>query len=148
MSLAVKDFPDHHDAELVLKLYDLRREQVMRDSRAAVFQQLHPKSAQELIDAVKTGGPLNPAFRQVSTYWEMAYGMIKHGVLHADFMLECNGGEGIAVFARVAPFLDEYRRALGAHRLVNTEWVVKNTDAGRRTFELYSAQVAKTLGTK
>ena len=147
MSLAVKDFPDHHDAELVLKLYDLRREQVMRDSRAAVFQQLHPKSAQELIDAVKTGGPLNTAFRQVSTYWEMAYGMVRHGVLHADFMLDSNG-EGLFLYARVAPFLEEYRRATSARAFRNAEWVATQTDMGRQVAAHFTERVQKALASK
>ena len=43
----IKDFPDHHDAELVMKLYDLRREAIMREARSAVNGKYWPKNAEE-----------------------------------------------------------------------------------------------------
>lgn len=149
MPLALKDFPDHHDAELVLKLYELRREAVMRESRSAINRNFWPRTIDDVMAVTKTDHPLNAPFRQVTTYWEMAYGMIRHGVLHADFMLECNGAEGMFVFARMQPFIAEYRVRHGSpHALVNTEWVATNTEAGRRFFELFRQRVEKTLAAK
>ena len=141
-----KDFPDHHDAELVLKLYELRREAVMREARAAIFRELLPRSADELLAAVQPTSPLAPSFRQVLTYWEMAYGMIRHGVLHADFMLDCNGNEGIFFFARVAPYVAAYREAQkNPYAFQHTEWVATQTEAGQRWFALYRGRVERQL---
>ena len=146
-SMVVKDFPDHHDAEIVLKLYELRREATMRESRAAVARLL-PRTFEELNDAIKADAPMNAAWRQVGTYWEMAYGMIRHGVLHADFMLECNGAEGLFVFARVSPFVEQLRATYGPHTLFNTEWVAKNTEAGQRYSALFRGRVERMLAAK
>jgi hypothetical protein len=63
-----REFPDHHDAELVLKLYELRREAVMRQSRDALNAQFHPKTFDEFAAVTKSDHPLNPAYRQVGTY--------------------------------------------------------------------------------
>ena len=52
---------------------------------------------------------LNRAFRQVGTFWEMAYGMVKHGIVHAGYFLESNG-EGFFLFAKIQPYLEDYRR--------------------------------------
>ena len=52
--------------------------------------------------------PLNAAYRQVGSYWEMVYSMARYGVVHPDFLLE-SAGEGIFLFARVQPFLTQLR---------------------------------------
>jgi hypothetical protein len=141
-STALKEYPDHHDAELVMKLYELRREPVMRESRKALFRGLLPRSADEMLAITRGDHPLNEAYRQVTTYWEMVYGMVKHGVLHAEFMLESNG-EGLALLARVHPFLAELRATAGPRSFVNAEWVATNTDTGRGMFAATSARVEK-----
>ena len=143
-----KDFPDHHDAELVLKLYELRRETVMRESRSTIIRQFWPRTFDDVLVVTKQDSPLHAPFRQVTTYWEMAYGMIKHGVLHPDFMLECNGAEGLFVFARIAPFVEQYRALQGPHVFMHTEWVAKHTEAGKRYFELFRGRVEKALAAK
>ena len=86
--------------------------------------------------------PLNASWRQVGTYWEMVYGMVRHGIVHPDYFLETNG-EGLFLFAKVSPFLDEIRRDVSPRSFANTEWVAKETETGRRMFELISARVKK-----
>jgi len=140
-SIALKEAPDHHDAELVMKLYDLRREPVMRESRAQINRDFWPKSADDVLAVVKSDHPLNAALRQTSTYWEMAYGMVKHGILHAEYMLESNG-EGLLLFARMEPYLAEYRKARGPSAFANAEWVTTHTDVGRQILEMFRARVA------
>ena len=138
------DKPDHHDAELLLRVYELRREPVMRESRAAIIQKFWPKTFAEVQAVLKGDHPLNAAYRQVNTYWEMVYGMVKHGVVHADYFLESNG-EGMLVFAKLAPFLEDLRREHSPLAFQNAEWVAKNTAVGRRAFEMMAARVRKTL---
>ena len=140
-AIALKEAPDHHDADLVMKLYDLRREPVMRESRAHVNRDFWPKSADDVLALIKSDHPLNAAFRQTSTYWEMAYGMVKHGILHADYMLETNG-EGLLLYARVEPYLVEYRTARGPSAFANAEWVTTHTDAGRALLAQFRARIA------
>src|SRR5689334_3201825 len=87
----LKEAPDHHDADLVLKIYDLRREAVMRESRSAINAKYWPRSAEEAIAVTVSDHPLNTAFRQTAGYWEMVYGMARHGIVHPDFLVENNG---------------------------------------------------------
>jgi hypothetical protein len=142
-----REKPDHHDAELVFRAYDLRRESVMRESRNAINQKFWPKTYADVQAVLKGDHPLNAAYRQTTTYWEMVYGLVKHGIVNADYFLETNG-EGLFLFARVAPFLEDIRRDASPAAFQNAEWVSKETEIGRRYFAMFSARVKKVLETK
>jgi hypothetical protein len=134
--------PDHHDAELVLKCYDLRREVTMRESRSAVAKYF-PSSYEDLMAIVMNPEhPLNAAFRQVGSYWEMVYGMVKHGVVHPDFFMESNI-EGLFLYAKIEPFLEQIRKDLNPMAFQNAEWVVKNTNTGKMAIERLKEYVKK-----
>jgi hypothetical protein len=140
----LKEAPDHHDAELVLKLYDLRREAVMRESRNAINSKFWPRNADEALAVTANDHPLNAAFRQTSGYWEMVYGMARHGIIHPDFLVE-NNGEGLFLFARVEPYLDQFRRAGSPRAFRNAEWVVANCGTGKSLMDGYRARVKRIL---
>jgi hypothetical protein len=140
-----KDYPDHHDAELVLRLYELRREPVMRESRNALNSKFIPKTFEEFAAVTKSDHPLNAAYRQVGTYWEMAYGLIKHGVLHAELAMESNG-EGMLHFAKGQPWLARIRTEISPRAFVNAEWVATETDAGKRVFAMFEERMKKARG--
>lgn len=131
--MLTKEYPDHHDASLIMQLYDLRREALMRESRAAVTR-FRPASVEEAVAIVKQEHPQNAALRQVVSYWEMVYGMMKWGVLHADFALESNG-EGLVLFAKIEPYLAEMRALNTGVQFVNTEWVATQTEVGKKLME-------------
>jgi len=142
-----KEHPDHHDAELAFRAYDLRRETVMRESRAAINRDFWPKSYADVVAVTKADHPLNAAWRQTNTYWEMVYGLVKHGIVNADYFME-SSGEGMFLFARVAPFLEDIRRDVSPVAFQNAEWVAKNTAAGQRIFAMFTVRVQKMLETK
>jgi hypothetical protein len=142
-----KETPDHHDAELAFRAYELRRESVMRESRNAINRDFWPKSYADVVAVTKADHPLNAAWRQTTTYWEMVYGIVKHGIVNADYFLE-SSGEGMFLFVRVAPFLEELRREVSPVAFQNAEWVAKNTSVGQRMFAMFSARVQKALATK
>jgi len=147
-SKLTKDYPDHEDANLVLRCYELRQEPVLRESRAAIIGVFQPKSLEELLDLTKPGAPLNAPFRQVGTYWEMVYNFVRQGVVHAEFFLESNNGEGIYLLAKVHPFLAAYRERANPRAFLNAEWVSKNTTIGRELFARYQARVKAALEAK
>lgn len=137
-----KKAPDHHDADLVLKLYDLRREPVMRESRDGLLRDFWPKSEADAVAVLDPQHPLNRAFRQVSTYWEMAYGMARHGIVHVDYLLE-NSGEGMFLFARVEPYLAALREKGNPRAFTNAEWISKSGDLADSVMARFRKVVAQ-----
>ncbi len=143
--MPLKDYPDHYDAELALKLYDLRRESVMRESRAAINATFLPTSWEDVLAVTKPDHPLNAPFRQCATYWEMVYSMARHGVMHAEFMME-SSGEGLLLFSRIEPWLEQYRAHVGnplAFR--NAEWISKESELGRTVAERFRKRMQAHL---
>jgi hypothetical protein len=143
----LKDAPDHLDADLILKLYDLRREAVMREARDLLTRDFWPKSAKEAVAVLAHEHPLNRAYRQVSTYWEMVYRMARHGIIHGDFLVE-NNAEGLLLYAKVEPYLAEIRAASSARSFQSAEWVATEVPMGRTIAEHMRARIKKTLSGK
>jgi hypothetical protein len=137
-----KDTPDHHDAELVLRLYEQRREMVMRESRDTINSQFWPRSFDDVLALTKRDHHLNRPFRQVASYWEMVYGMVRHGIVNAEYFLESNS-EGFFLFAKILPYLEAYRREVNALAFRNAEWAALKCPAGREMFEGIQARVKK-----
>lgn len=135
----MKERPDHHDAELVLRLYDLRREPVMREARTKIGQFL-PRTWEELVAVMQPTHPMNAAWRQTSSYWEAAYGMARHGIVNPDYLAE-NTVEGLFLFAKVQPFLDRMRREVSPLAFQNAEWLLQSSATARQRFELVQARV-------
>src|ERR1043166_6139637 len=107
----------------------------MRESRAAIQQKFWPKSEGDVMVVTRSDHPLNAAFRQVATYWEMVYGMVRHGIVHPAYFLDSNG-EGLFLFAKVEPYLEAYRRDYSPRGFRNAEWVVKECTDGRALYEV------------
>lgn len=139
--------PTHHDAELVLRLYDLRREAVMRENRARLLRELWPRRVEDMVDVIKTEHPLNVAYRQVTTYWEMAYALCRHGTLHPELLLD-SSAEGMFLYARIEPYVAQVRAAGNPRQLKSTEWIATQTDVGRAVMEFQRARVKKLLEAK
>ena len=135
--------PDHRDAELVLRLYDLRREPVMRASRTAIVKFL-PRSYDDVAALLKPDHPDNAAWRQVSSYFEMAYSFARNGIVPADFLAE-NAGEGLLLFAKIAPYLEQLRADTAPTALRNAEWLVEHSEYAANRVEVFKARIAKQL---
>ncbi len=137
-----KTTPDHHDAELLIQVYDLRRETVLRESRRAIQRDFWPKGIEDLQAVLKAEHPLNAAYRQVGTYWEMVYSFVRHGIVQPAFWLE-NNSEGLFLFAKVEPFLGELRQLSAPYVFRNAEWVARECPDGRPLYERIQTRVAK-----
>jgi hypothetical protein len=134
--------PDHHDAELMLKVYDLRRETILREARTAINGEFWPTSHEDVLAITKLDHPLNAFWRQAGTYWEMVYAIARHGIVHPEYWVEGNG-EGLLLFAKVFPWLAELRRDVNPTMFRHAEWVATHTTEGRRVFEMFRARVEK-----
>ena len=142
-----KKTPTHEDAKLILKLYDLRREAVMRESRNALNGKFWPQTYEELLAITKFDHPLNAAFRQTSSYWEMVYGIARHGIVPAGYLVE-NNGEGLFLYAKVQPFLERFRKEQSSPRAFgNAEWIATQCPEGKEIFAMIQARVAKMAET-
>jgi hypothetical protein len=142
----MKEVPDHHDAELVLRLYELRREAVMRESRAKMMQWM-PRAWEEFLATTQFDHPMNAAFRQTSSYWEMAYGMAKHHIVNPDYLME-NTTEGLFLYARVLPFLERFRKETAPTAFRNAEWITTNCATGKQRLEMVQGRIRKMLETR
>ena len=96
----------HEDAKLILKLYELRREEVMRKARDWFLSQFNPGSVQDITNAVMSEN--SAYYRMVTTYWDMAASFVNHGALDEQMFIDANG-ECLVVFAKIEPFLAEIR---------------------------------------
>lgn len=94
-------------AELIMKLYDLRREEVMREARTWFFT-FNPESIEDIRRTAF--GEHSAYFRMVTTYWDMACSFVNHGAIDAEMFNDANG-EQVLVFSRLQPFLEEIRAA-------------------------------------
>ena len=109
------------DADLILKLYDLRREPTMREARTWFFT-FNPQTPNDFMDVLL--GDKSGYYRMVVSYWDMAASLVNHGAIDADMFNDANG-EHIFVFAKIEPFLPALREMGNPDFLVHLERVIK-----------------------
>lgn len=133
--------PNHHDAELILKLYDLRREPVMREARA-YFGSL-PPTEQSFMSVVANPGSKESSYvRQVIGYWEMAAALVNHGALNEALAFDTLQ-EMYFVYAKVRPFLAMMREKTNSPDfLINMEKFAEGTEESRARVARVQARVA------
>lgn len=122
------------DAEIILKLYELRREEVMRKARAWVIGDFWPATAEDYFAvASNPADPHNAFVRQVISYWEMAAAMVLHGAISPELFVDCNA-EGFLLLAKFSPILDAVRERTPMF-LMKTSELVKRVPAAAARFE-------------
>lgn len=103
------------EAQLLLHLYDLRREAEMRKARDWWMWQFTPRTAEDFLKvAYAAGTQENNWMRQLASYWGLAASFVLQGVLSEElFLRPAFSGEMFFVLAKVHPFLPELREKLG-----------------------------------
>jgi hypothetical protein len=137
--------PTAADAQLVLQLYDLRREAEIRKARNWWLVDFWPNTPDEFLKVASAMGTQENAwFRQVAGYWDMASALVIHGTIHPDIFLEGGvSGEMFFIFAKIQPMLKELRQKMQSPGLFrNVENVIMSTKAGRERLKLVSGRVA------
>ena len=137
--------PTPSDAELILKLYDLRREPEMRKARSWWFADFWPESADDLMSlALNPKLQENHWMRQVLGYWDMAAMLVVHGTLNEAMFLELSfSGEMFTVFAKIRPFLKDMREKMQNQGfLANVEKVITRSKLGRDRLQFFENRVA------
>jgi hypothetical protein len=135
--------PDHHDAEILLRLYELRREPEMRKARDWCTLEFRPSSVQDVLNILREAGKTdhNRWFRQFVSYYEMVGSLVHRGILDRD-LLEDSVAEYVGFYAMLKPHLKAIREAMGyPGYMKNIERLVEESQRGRE----YLATVEKWL---
>jgi len=116
------------EAGLILKLYELRREDTMRKARDWYFRDFNPKSIADFTEAMF--GEHSGHLRMVVSYWDMAAALVNDGAICLDLFTNTNG-EHIGVFSKIEPLLGEIRSAYAPQFAINLEKLIDATPDGR-----------------
>jgi len=134
------------DGQLLLQLYDLRREAEMRKARNWWLGEFWPQSVDDFMKVVNAFGTQENAWsRQVSGYWDMAASLVLLGALHEElFLQQGSSGEMFFLFAKIRPFLKELREKMNNPDLwSNIEQVATGSKLARKRLERVSANVER-----
>jgi hypothetical protein len=102
----------YDDAKLILQLYEMRREERLRDARKWFVANFYCRSLEEMTALCPPGSEANASSRMVSSYWEMVASFITSGVLNEKLFFQ-SGMELLLTWIRVKPLLAEIRVAFG-----------------------------------
>lgn len=139
------------DALVIIKLYEIRSEALMREARAWFFSEFAPQSGKDIVALMLSGQKQSAYYRMVTSHWEVAASLVNNGGIDEKLFLEANS-EHLVVFAKVQPFIAEVREAIGepdylAHlerlvmRVPNVERKLENR---RRLLERWAAPGASS----
>lgn len=130
------------DVDIILRLYELRRDPEMRKARDFISAEFWPEKADDVLQLARAfPSPENTWLRQVTSYWEMAAAFVLRGGLHPGLFFDCSG-EMYCVFAKFVPFLEEVRRKL-PYFLLGVEKVIMCTQEGRDRLERLKKRLAR-----
>jgi hypothetical protein len=131
------------DAKLILQLYEMRREEVMRKARGFVTgPEFLPTSAKEIMDMMWSDPQKSAFFRQASSYWDMVAALVNHGAIDEALFFDTNG-EYLAVWAKIGEFVPELRESLGPQYMKNLEQLVAKQPNGEVRLQIMKERFKK-----
>ncbi len=136
--------PTHSDAQLILQLYELRRESEMRKARNWYVGEFFPQSADDFLKVAQAFGTQENAWlRQVSGYWGIVASFVLAGVLNEELFLQPGfSGELFVIYAKVHPLVKELREKLNDPEFfLNIEKAVTRTKWGRNRLQFMIKRV-------
>jgi hypothetical protein len=115
----------YEDANLLLRLYEMRREETMRKARTWFRDEFKAQTFAEWQALCPLGTVENAYYRQVTTYWEMACSLVAQGVLEPELFIQ-NSLEHLMVWVKVEAVVGELRRKMNAPQMLrNLETVAE-----------------------
>jgi hypothetical protein len=132
-------------ANLILKLYELRREPVMREARNTIMG-FNPGSVEDYMAGMM--GPHSAHIRMVTSYWEMACSFVVNGAIDAN-MFDETAGEHILVFGKVEAFLPQLRQAMGnPNTFKNLEQVCTSAPSSLERVRATAARIRNMMASR
>ena len=119
---------EQEEAGLILKLYELRREETMRTARDWYFREFNPQSMADFNTAML--GEHSGHLRMVVSYWDMAAALVNNGAISLELFNDSNS-EHMAVFSKIEPLLSEIR-TFAPQFALNVEKLIDATPDGRK----------------
>ena len=125
------------DAELVLRLYEVRREEKLRKARRFLVFDFNPKTVEELrVVSRDTKSEHNPGWRQALSYWEMAASFVLRGAIDADLFLD-SCAEGILIYAKYHHFHAETEKQSGNPFMGKTAELIAKYPAAKAAYQAF-----------
>ena len=141
--MTARNVPTYEDAHLVLKLYELRREEKLRAAREWFIGKFFPRSAVDLETLYTLPGIENTYFRMVTSYWDMVASFVARGILNADLLID-SAGEMLLVWAKLESHLPEIRgKVVSPTFLSNLEKLVESSTYARERLVAARQTVAR-----
>ncbi len=132
--------PTHADAELLIHLYEIRRDPELRKARAWFLTEFKAQSFAEIKANYLSHDEKDRYFRMTTAYWEMVATLVNRGVLHPELYFD-HTGEDIVTWERCKPWIAEARAAMRPTYLYQWERLVNDHQAFRaRTTAQYTAK--------
>jgi hypothetical protein len=100
----------YESATLIIRLYELRRDSMMREARNWYARSFNPTTIDEVMQTLT--GPNSAYFRMVTSYWDMAAAFVLNGAIDEKMFNDSNGEQHV-VFSKIEPFMAEYRTRMG-----------------------------------
>jgi hypothetical protein len=106
--------PTSQDADLILRLYELRRDPEMRRARAFMISEFNATSWEQIRPHYLTGNELDRHFRMATSYWEMVAAFVNRGLVDEDLFFDTHG-EDIVVWNKVKGLVEEAASTSAPH---------------------------------
>ncbi len=102
--------PTTQDAQLILQLYDLRREPVLRAARKFMVSEFWPRNYDEFKAVLLGYGTEHNAYlRQALTYWDMACAMVLEGAVNEQLFFQTTA-EPYFLYVKFGGYLPQARK--------------------------------------
>jgi len=132
-----------HEAELILRLYELRRDETMRRARAWYLTEFNPNSANDVARLMLSGFQSSAYYRMITSYWDMAASFVINGAIDEKMFLDANT-EHVAIFSKIEPYIAEVREMFSeSNYLINLEQVVAKIPDAKELLAKRSKLLAK-----
>jgi hypothetical protein len=121
----------YEDVNLLLRLYELRREEKLRKARDWFMRNFHASTMEEFQKLCPLGSEENAFYRMVVSYWDMSASFVTAGVLHPNLFTQ-NSRELLFVWERIREVVPVLRESFKNSNLASNLEAIANTMAADR----------------
>ena len=132
------------DAQVIMQLYELRREPEMRKARNWFGGEFHPQSVDEIMSVVgASGSDANRYFRMITSYWEMAAAFVLNGAVNEQLFMDTQN-EMFFIYAKLAPYVEGVREKMGSpDAMKKVETLINRSEESKKKLEAFRARVER-----